>query len=502
MRLATIAQAREIDLFSVKAYGLTDELLMESAGIMAAREIQQSFYPELTKGMTSIVCGPGHNGADGLVLARHLHSLGYRDLLVVHFAPKNRRSTLFKIQMKRAELHGVKMIDGLSAKNKVDQLKSSVLVVDALYGIGFKNKKTDESRIAIDRMNALKVPIVALDVPSGLDSDRGVVATTAVKAQMTISFGLAKPGFFVCDGPQYVGKLRVISIGYPYECLRGIATTHFLFNEKLAKRYLPTRKDSANKSNFGRLGVIAGSPGMWGAAMLCAQSAYRIGTGYVVWGLNEVPLKELSSTPEVMTQPLLDLLHDKRVDAFAVGPGLGVTAQTADVIKTLKSMKIEKVVIDADAITAAVKYKLFPFPKSWVITPHAGELARILGCDASKIENDRFWAATEGARVTGCHVLLKGFRTVLAEKTRVMTIHSGNSALAKAGTGDVLTGMIGGLLAQGLDTIQAAATASYVHGRMADEWIRSGQDKRSLSASDLRDLLPSLLNRISHSVVF
>jgi len=511
MRLATVSQCRSLDELSVKAYGLGSDTLMEAAGLMAARELQQNFYPELARGMTAIVCGPGNNGADGLVMARHLHSMGFRDLLVFIVTAKPKRSPLFKLQFSRAEKHGLRIVE-VSANNikknikKLEQLRSAVLVVDALFGIGLKKKPEGIFQTVIERMNSTKLPIVSLDTPSGLDCDNGVVMGVAAKAHTTFTFGLAKPGFFVADGPMYVGKLRTLPIGYPYECLRGVATTHFVFSEKLARRYLPVRKDRSNKSDFGRLVVLAGSENTWGAGILSAQSAYRIGAGYVTWAGRDLPLKHLEQTPEVMTAKLDDdaIWDLKKITAYAVGPGLGVNDDTLKIVRRLKELSAGRVVIDADAIAvcAQAKNQIFPLPSSWVMTPHSGELAKLLKRTVQEVEADRFGAALAGAKLTGCHVLLKGFRSILAYEKRCLVINSGNSALAKAGSGDVLTGMIGGLLAQGLDTVQATATAAYIHGRLADEWVRTGHDKRTLNPSDLKEPIGQLISRISHGAVF
>ena len=499
MRLATAEQSRELDEISQKVYGLTGEVLMESAGALAAREINQSFFPELSRGTMGIVCGPGNNGGDGLVVARHMHSMGYRDLIVFTLAPKTGQSPLFELQMQRAEKQGLKIVDLVDSPEKLDQIKSCELVVDAIFGIGLSRKVEGDFQKLFDVINSTKAPIVSLDTPSGLDCNIGVVEGAVIKAEMTITFGLAKPGFFVSDGPEFVGKLRILPIGFPFEALRGVATTHFLFNEKLARRYLRTRKNTTNKTDFGHLLLVAGKPGMWGAGALSALSAYRLGVGYVTWASFEAPVDSLQEAPEVLTARLNDdkVWQEKKFTAMAVGPGLGVSQETADLIQKMKGEKVEYAVIDADAITTCVQYNLFPLPKSWVITPHAGELSRVIKEDARSIERDRFQAALKGAEITGCHVLLKGYRSVLAHEDRCMVINSGNSALAKAGTGDVLTGMIGSLLAQGHDVTQATATAAYIHGRISDEWVRIGHDKSSLTASDLTDHLPQLVSRMS-----
>lgn len=501
MRLATIKQSREIDDLSQKVYGLTGEVLMESAGAAAAREVDQAYYPELSRGMTAVVCGPGNNGGDGLVLARHLHSAGHRDLIVFYLSENGSYSPLFKLQMERCRLQGLRLIDLREQPEKFEQIRSASLIIDALFGIGLSRRLESGFSKLVDVINSSKVPIISLDCPSGLNGDTGVVDGSVVQASMTLSFGLAKPGFFVGDGPSQVGKLRVLPIGFPYEALRGVATSHFLFSERLARRYLPSRKDTSNKSDYGHLLVVAGREGMWGAGILAASSAYRMGVGYVTWTSFSSPSNQIIPLPEVLTAQLnvsqSKPWTDKTFSAIAIGPGLGVGKDTADLLTQLKKTYKGPVVVDADAITTAVQFQLFPFPNNWVVTPHTGELSRILKVEARTIDRDRYAAALQAAEACGCHVLLKGFRSVLAYENRCMVIHSGNSALSKAGTGDVLTGMIGALFAQGLETLQGTATAAYLHGRMADEWVRTGHDKRSLSASDVRDSLPQILARIA-----
>lgn len=497
MRLATIDQAAQIDELSQKVYGLSDEVLMESAGCLATREIDLTFLPELTRGAVAVVAGPGNNGGDALVVARHLHSSGHRNLNVLLAAPSKNRSEMFKLQLKRAELQGLRIFDGLDEPAHLELIRSATLVVDGLFGIGLNRAISDPYLRVIEVMNSSKAPKVSLDTPSGLNAGSGRIEGLAVRAAMTISFGLAKPGFFVSEGPAHTGKLRVLSIGFPYEALRGVATSHFLFTEKLARRYLPIRRESSNKSDHGHLVVMAGSPGYWGAGILASSAAYRMGSGYVTWASFESPQEVLKEIPEVLTAHVHDdSIWNGRLSAVAIGPGLGVSNQTAELIERLKEMKGLAVVVDADAITTCVEHALFPLPSNWVVTPHAGELARMLRLNARDLERDRFHACAQACELTKCHVLLKGFRSIIAYNGRYLVIHAGNSALAKAGTGDVLTGMIGALMAQGLDTTMASATAAYLHGRLADEWIRSGQDKSSLTASDLKALLPQIVARL------
>jgi NAD(P)H-hydrate epimerase len=223
-----------------------------------------------------------------------------------------------------------------------------------------------------------------------------------------------------------------------------------------------------------------------------------MGAGYVTWASEVDPLAALGEVPEVLACSFKDpQLWERKYSAVAIGPGLGVGRETAHLIEHLKKEKHQAVVLDADAISACLQFNLFPLPENWVVTPHTGELARVLGISYQEIERDRYNFALAGSRKIGCHVLLKGYRTILAYENRCMVIMSGNSALSKAGTGDVLTGMIAGLMAQGVSSLQSAATAAYIHGRMADEWVRSGLDRRTLLASDIRDQLPDLISRLA-----
>lgn len=505
MRLATSQQSRKIDRHSQEIYNLSAEILMESAGALAACEIAQSFFPEISQGLTTVICGPGHNGGDGWVLARHLYSMGHKNLRVLRLDSRRGSRNGTKTQRERVQKLGIQILTfGKHGKNNESHgenfrelLKPSTLLVDAIFGIGCSRKVEGEVKDLIDLINSLETAVVSLDVPSGLNCDRGIIEGTAVRATMTISFGLAKPGFFVADGPSCVGRLRVLPIGFPPEVLEAVATTHSVFDEKLARHHLPRRKDRSHKSDHGRLLVCAGSEGYWGAGVLAASSAYRMGVGYVVWASDTLQ-HPLIDIPEVLTARMDEALSGKS-DAIVLGCGLGVNEKTAHWIEKVKEGGCKKVVIDADGITTSVKFNLMPFPESWVITPHAGELSRVIGQEVCDIERDRFGAALRAARQVGCHVLLKGYRSVLAHGDRCTVINSGNSALAKAGTGDVLAGMIGSLLAQGLETLPATAMAAYLHGRMADEWVRTGAHKASLNPSDLKDSLPSLLGYLEGS---
>lgn len=487
MRICTPSEMFNIE----RRTKIPEEILMESAGAVAAREILTRYWPELQRGTVMIFCGPGNNGADGLVIARHLRAAGVARLTVYATEPPEKTKPLFRAQWNR--LNEVERID-LSQAPLTD-LRSASLIVDALYGIGLDRPLSGSAmERLVDAMNASDAPIVAIDTPSGLNCTTGRTDGVAVRAETTLTFTLPKLGFFTAQGAEHCGVVRVLPIGFPVSAVAMEARSARLFTEKSAKRLLPARELSSNKSSFGHVAVFAGRPGFWGAGVLCTQAAFRIGSGYVTWVSETSPIEELKSHPEVMTAAIKEFdVRSPKFTAFVVGPGLGVGAPTSQLIHRLAEAA-RPVVLDADALTVVAREKIFGLPSHWLATPHSGELSRLLGISAEEIEKNRFDAVREAARKLGCLVLLKGYRTVIASDRKCVVIHSGNPALAKAGTGDVLAGFIGGLLAQGLSVWKAAALGAYVHGRLADEWVRHGKDVSSLVASDLSAGLPELLN--------
>ena len=539
INLATVKQSRLLDLRS-EDYGLSPEILMESAGSLSAREIIKNFFPDFLQNQAndfknkwaikkrgvepsslnplwdqvSVLCGPGHNGADGAVVARHLLSAGFGNVQVFLLETENPLPPLLKKQLNRLKKLGVSIM-ALKNVSSMETLKPSSLIVDALFGTACRPCTGRVGEI-LDFVNSLKTRVVSLDSPSGLDCDRGVFEGASVKAHTTFTFGLAKPGFFMAQGAEQRGNLFVLPIGFPSHLVREICNTHFLFDKKSAFLHLPERGNQSHKADHGRLLVCCGSPGTWGAGVLCSSAAYRMGAGYVLWASETEPFQFLSEIPEVMTLTLDKALSSlDKISAVAFGCGLGVNEKTAQALKKLKDSGCERVVVDADGITTAVRFGLFPFPKTWVITPHGGELSRLIGWSSSEIEKDRINAVLKGSEKAGCHVLLKGYGSVLscgpaglegenhstenqpvAESVagggKVLIVNSGNPALAVAGTGDVLTGMIGALLAQKLDPVPAVATAVYFHGLLADRWVQSGKHPNSFSASDLLDGLTHL----------
>lgn len=251
-----------------------------------------------------------------------------------------------------------------------------------------------------------------------------------------------------------------------------------------AKKLLPSRGRNANKTHGGKTLVIAGSPGFFGAAILTATAAARTGSGYTY--LMTGKKFPAGKYPDFLVRDFSFKDWDQ-VDAFAVGPGLGVNAQTEKILNQLRKGKFPNVVVDADALTVIAQKNIFPLPETWILTPHRGELQRLVG-EKGSLE--------QAQAKYGCHILLKGPKTYVINSDQKIVVREGNAALAKAGTGDVLTGIIAGLLAQGLDSFSAASLGAFIHGRASKFWIDSGRDHLSLLASDLFEIIPVVMNRI------
>lgn len=271
------------------------------------------------------------------------------------------------------------------------------------------------------------------------------------------------------------------------------------YTSQAAKKVLPRRLNASNKATHGRTAIFAGSRGMGGAAILSGVAASRVGSGYVQVVTNGDPRKILSRAPEFLTASLKDtkIWKKPKWNAAVIGPGFGVGAHTEKTLTRLSRLDLNGLVVDADALTAIAKRKKYrKVNRNWILTPHAGELSRLLSVSAKKIEADRVRYVKEAAKKYGCIVLLKGYRTLVCDGDTLIEIQSGNAALAKAGTGDVLSGMIAGFLAQGLEPFSAACLGAYMHGRIADDWLKSKRDILSLQPSDLLEALPFVLKKV------
>ncbi|WP_413288727.1 NAD(P)H-hydrate dehydratase [Bdellovibrio sp. HCB337] len=465
MRLATREEAYSIDKSAAEDYGLSSSLLIEKAGHSLAQAFEKIFLQQKwnLQSRIGIWCGSGNNGADGRVMAHLL----------------------------REKKYNVEVLQGTSWSPQ-----SYDIVIDALFGVGLNRPIEGDLQKQILKLNKTRKKVFAVDIPSGLDANTGVILGAAVKAQWTLTVAPAKPGLFLNEGPVCCGRVRAVAIGFPTELLQEKAQSVFLIGGESARRLLPSRSMTGNKAKFGHLLVLAGSAGMEGAALLVSEAAARMGCGYVTLCSPSAEIHK-KSRPDFLRLSIDGFFKSdlKKYSAVVVGPGLGVNTQTSEIMEHLRKHHA-RVLVDADALTVLAQNPAMKLPSEWLLTPHAGELSRFLKIDAKSLEADRLQSAERAQTTLGSVLLFKGFRTVVAAPRKRYIIGSGNVALAKAGTGDVLAGFIGSLMAQGLPTLKAAVLGAYLHGRIADDWLRRAHSARTLMASDLPELIDASLRSL------
>ncbi len=497
MRLLLSHQIQELDRYSQEQDLLSDELLMEQAGVGAFVWLKKKLKSKINKSKFLVLCGPGHNGADGLVFARALKSEQVESVVVLVF--KNLKpDKLWLKQKQRANQYGVVFHEINQAAEAKEFIEKSDFIVDALFGIGLTRPLSGEYLNLVNLVNKSAKKIISLDIPSGIDSDSGEIKGAAIKATVSLSFGYAKPGLYLYPGCEFAGKVAVLPLSYKNERLGDFKEYYELINREVAKKLLPIRKTNSNKSSGGKLLVIAGNAGTFGAMWLTALAAYRVGSGYVYLPADRVEA-QISQHPEILTANLEESLSSISWQAIVIGPGLGVNSKTKDLLLKIRKVYKGPVVVDADAITVIAQEEIRDLPGNWFLTPHSGELSRLLKKTINEIEKNRLMAVKEAHSKLGCGVLLKGYRSIICSDNKISIIKSGNAALSKAGSGDVLSGFIGGFMSQGMNPFDAVKLGAYIHGDLADQWVKSGRDYLSLLPSDLYEWVPSYLNQLRKS---
>jgi ADP-dependent NAD(P)H-hydrate dehydratase / NAD(P)H-hydrate epimerase len=501
----TPQEAAQLDR-ATQARGVGADVLMERAGLAVARATA-----DLLGGVYGrravVVCGKGNNGGDGLVAARHLarwgvavavHEIERSDDLREPAASNHRRL----VTETDARLRS------FSARALERELARADVVVDAIFGTGFRGMPEDEWAEAIEVVNAGGVPVVAVDIPSGVNGGTGSADGAVVRADLTVTFGAAKIGVVLLPGAELAGAVRVVDIGFP-EDLVPMATGLTEPGDVAAQ--LPSRAADAHKKASGTLVVVAGSAGITGAVALIARAAMRAGAGYVFVAvpssilhvvqekLTETVFLGLPETPEgTVAQDALDLVMQRLSDAhaLALGPGLTTNDETRSFVRTLVRECPVPLVVDADGLNAFAGEAggLADRKAEAVLTPHVGEYVRLMRAGA----DDRIAAARSLSTRARAVALLKGSRTVVADPSGIVRINpTGSPVLATAGTGDVLTGVIGGLLARGLEPFDAAWAGAYLHGLAG---ILAGrQHGDGTVAGDIPDLLPAAIDRVAEA---
>ncbi|MFH1897705.1 MAG: NAD(P)H-hydrate dehydratase [Candidatus Desantisbacteria bacterium] len=516
MKIVTREQMQEIDKITALEYGLSGAILMENAGIQAFLAIKD--YLQQIKGVKiAVLCGGGNNGGDGFVIARHLFNHGAKAIIYL-LAPEERVGDDALLNLNAARQFGVpiQVIANNDELNAViPELKHNKVIIDALLGTGLTGQVKGLYSQAIKIINEIHVPVIAIDIPSGLDANTGMPLGEAVRAFMTVTFGLPKVGLVIPPGIEYVGKLVVANISFPPQLIDNERLKTNLPTHKELASIIPKHPITAHKGLCGKAFVLAGSTGMTGAAALCSESALRVGAGLVTLGIPE-SLNHIMEVKliEVMTLPLPQTPNAtfsqqgyEKIMSFcesmavvAMGPGIGRDTDTGELIRRLiLNLKIP-MVIDADAIFAlasqidVLKHKKSPT----VITPHLGELAHLLGTTIDEIQNNRIAIAQKFAEEYDTIVVLKGARTIIADPDGNVWINpTGNQGMATAGCGDVLCGMISGLMAQGLSVQEASRLGVFLHGLAGDIKARE-KGYLSLIASDVLSGIPEAISKITN----
>lgn len=513
MKLTTSAQMRELDRIAIEERGIPSIDLMERAAAAVAAASLELLPDRPGRCTAAVLCGAGNNGGDGIGAARHLFLKGVRVRALLVGAYEKLTPDALE-ETRRLSECGVELepFDPENAGQRASVLGADVCV-DALFGVGLSRPIAPDSAFAaaVGWMNWSRGAVVAADIASGVETDTGRILGTAVRADRTVTFTLPKVGQAVGDGALYSGKVDVIDIGIPADLVKSLVCRAQTVEQDFVRSAVPRRKTDGHKGTFGKVLVVGGSVGFTGAPYLTASAAVRGGAGLVYLGVPKaIWAVEAVKCTGAMPFPLADkhgalsrkALEDlekrlKDCDVLALGPGLSREEQAAELARDLLAQAQCPVVLDADGINALAGHMDVLDARRdhvTILTPHDGEFARI-GGDLS--HGDRVRSAREFAAAHGCVLVLKGHRTVIATpEGNALVNTTGTSALAKGGSGDVLTGLIAALLAQGATAVQAAAGAVWLHGRSGEiaeqrltAWCTAPEDVVSALPEAFREIL-------------
>jgi len=518
MRVATAEEMRKIDTQTIEDIGIHGMVLMENAGMGVVNAIEERYGGASRPIRVSIFAGKGNNGGDGLVIARHLLNRGY-DVTIYLISEPDKFAGDALTNLKIAQKLRISMEILLAEDQLADhgtQIAASDLLIDAIFGTGLSGPVIGFAANVIDFLNLTCVPIVSVDLPSGLEADTGKVEGSCIRATLTVTMALPKRGLLLYPGANFVGELEIVDIGIPREVVESQNIQVHQPEASEIATLLPVRQRDAHKGSFGRALILAGSEGLTGAAALASEAALKVGAGLVTLGIPRSlnAIMEVKLT-EVMTRPLpetesLSLANGARdeimslvdgIDVVALGPGLSRNPETVSLIQQLcKEINIPKV-IDADGLNALAEDKniLKGLGPQTVLTPHPGEMSRLMGCSIPDVESDRMGIAQKFAEENGVVLVLKGAPTVIADPQGMAYLNStGNPGMASGGTGDVLTGAIAGFLSQGLDATEAAMLGVYIHG-LAGDLAAAAQGEAGMLAGDVLQQLPAAIQQLSGS---
>ena len=517
MKLAAAQDMKKIDELAVKDHGLTITQLMENAGA-AVVSVLEAERGSLSKKTIGVLCGRGHNGGDGLAAARLL-KIKKANVVAVVVGEAGDLTAETKKQYQKAKSSKVSILSLMDQEDlpKIRlALEKCDLFVDALLGTGLSRPVEGLFRDLIQLARGLAKPVVAVDIPSGMSSDSGSALGEVLPAQTTDTFGLPKTGFYTPMGSSLAGEIKIVNIGFPPELLNAPFIKKELTDVSMVQKVLPRYDENTHKGTRGRVLIVAGATGLTGAAALSAYGAQRIGAGLVTVACPESlnAILEVKLT-EPMTAPVPEveggflslkaagrILHlAANVNAVVIGPGIGRHRETGQLLREILTKLTVPMVVDADALhLLGGQLDIFKAAQAPVVlTPHPGEAACLLKTTISEVEQNRVKVAKQIAEGYNVVVVLKGRFTVIANPQGQVRLNpTGNRGLATAGTGDVLSGIVGGLLAQRLTPFEAATAGVYLHGLAGERASRRfGLD--GLLAGDLLPILPRLLRRLRES---
>lgn len=512
MRAVTAQEMRNLDRTAINDYGIPGLVLMENAGLAVVKAVREKLGGVGDKVVT-IFAGKGNNGGDGLVAARHLHNSGAEVKVLLLAEP--------------GEITGDAAVN-LSIWNKMGQkvypvlrgddfnavrlfLVKTDLIIDAIYGTGFKGAVREPVGRILEAINASGKPVVAVDIPSGLEADTGKVSGPCIRATVTVTFALPKLGLLFEPGAGYVGELKVADISIPAATYESQDLKRNLPEKQMVANWLPYRPNASHKGDYGRVLLIAGSSGLTGAACLAAEASARSGAGLItlavpegLHGIVETKLTEVMTVPlpqtdrQTISLDALTLINGilERADVLALGPGLSTHPETVELVRRLLPSLRIPCVLDADGLNALAGhtdiFKKMQAPV--IITPHPGEMSRLTGMPVSKIQEDRLATAEKFASAWGAVVVLKGVPTLVCSPDGETYVNpTGNPGMASGGSGDVLTGIIAGFLAQGMNPVTACAAGVYLHG-MAGDLAAVHKGMMGMLAGDILAALPDAIS--------
>jgi hydroxyethylthiazole kinase-like uncharacterized protein yjeF len=517
MKIVSPSTMRDMDRIAIEAYKIPGVILMENAGREVALAVKNLWIQQRQNTLTKVAlfCGKGNNGGDGFVAARHLANMGFDTIVFIMANPSSIiGDAAINLEIIKNMGLRIKVIDEESDLNEVmDMTRDASILVDAMFGTGLRGNVTGVAQKLIEMINNLEIPVIAVDVPSGICGETGKILGSAVRSKQTVTMALPKTGLLFYPGVEYVGELFTADIGMPMKLIRSIEAEAELLDHEWVYGCFKEYPSDAHKGTFGRVFIIAGSAGMTGAAALSGMASVKSGAGLVTIGVPESlnDILEVKLT-EAMTMPLAEtpnrcisiaalnkaLAFANKCDVVVLGPGLSNEGETQQFVRHfIKSCEVP-MIIDADGLNALEECpKILNEAQSPVIiTPHPGEMARLCSTTLPKIQEDRVAAVKTAAKEFNCIAVLKGAGTLIADSEGKMWINpTGNAGMATGGSGDVLSGMIGAFVARGMKPYEAAAAGVYIHGLTGD-LAAEEQGEICLAAQDLIDYLPKAVKNI------